>query len=53
MDEHLTPEVRTVLSVPGALAARSAVGGTAPDQVAAQLVALNDLVHEQAAWANG
>ncbi len=51
VDEHLKPEVRTVLSVPGALAARSTVGGTAPDQVAAQLVALTELIHDQAAWA--
>jgi argininosuccinate lyase len=53
IDPRLTPEVRTVLSVPGALRARSAVGGTAPSRVAEQLARLRDLVHEQAAWAGG
>ena len=33
----LTPEVRAVLDVPGALAGRTTPGGTAPAQVAAQL----------------
>ena len=33
----LTPEVRKVLTVEGSIAARDAVGGTAPGQVAAQL----------------
>ncbi|MDT4996646.1 MAG: argininosuccinate lyase, partial [Pseudonocardiales bacterium] len=53
IDTRLTPEVRAVLSVPGAIAARSAVGGTAPSRVAEQLAALADLVHEQVAWAHG
>ncbi|WP_028049786.1 argininosuccinate lyase [Cellulomonas sp. URHD0024] len=35
---HLTPEVRSVLTVEGSLASRSAVGGTAPVRVAEQLV---------------
>ncbi|NTW38997.1 MAG: argininosuccinate lyase [Cellulomonadaceae bacterium] len=35
---HLTPGVRTVLSVEGSLASRSATGGTAPVRVAEQLV---------------
>src|SRR3954465_14322874 len=34
---ELTPDVRTVLSVPGALAARKARGGTAPERVAQQI----------------
>jgi argininosuccinate lyase len=34
---HLTPEVRGVLSVEGAVASRNAVGGTAPDRVREQL----------------
>ncbi|NDL57367.1 argininosuccinate lyase [Phytoactinopolyspora mesophila] len=38
VSEHLTPAVREVLSVPGALASRSAKGGTAPDRVRDQLV---------------
>ncbi len=48
---HLTPEVRSVLSVPGAIAARSSVGGTAPARVAEQLEALRLTVAEGAAWA--
>jgi argininosuccinate lyase len=40
-----------VLSVPGALRARSAVGGTSPERVAEQLHALAESVHAQAAWA--
>jgi argininosuccinate lyase len=47
------PEVREVLSVPGALAARKAYGGTAPDRVRDQLVALRETVDAQAAWATG
>ncbi len=48
---HLTPDIREVLSVPGALAARKAHGGTAPEQVASQLAALRAVVEEDAAWA--
>jgi argininosuccinate lyase len=48
---HLTPDVREVLSVPGALAARKAYGGTAPERVAEQLAALRAVVDEHAAWA--
>jgi argininosuccinate lyase len=48
---HLTPDIREVLSVPGALAARKAPGGTAPDQVASQLAALRTVVEQDAAWA--
>ena len=40
VDPQLTPEVRAVLDVPGALRARSAPGGTAPARVADQLAAL-------------
>lgn len=36
ISEHLTPQVRDVLSVSGSLASRSAVGGTAPVRVAEQ-----------------
>ncbi|MFI6323174.1 argininosuccinate lyase [Nonomuraea sp. NPDC050556] len=50
---HLTPDVRDVLNVPGALAARKAPGGTAPDRVRDQLTALRELVDGQAAWAAG
>ncbi|MDR2378638.1 MAG: argininosuccinate lyase [Bifidobacteriaceae bacterium] len=37
VDPRLTPEVREVLTVEGALAARGGVGGTAPESVRAQL----------------
>jgi argininosuccinate lyase len=50
---HLTPDVREVLTVPGALAARQSPGGTAPARVAEQLAQLRDAVDEQAAWATG
>jgi argininosuccinate lyase len=50
---QLTPDVRDVLSVEGALAARAATGGTAPKRVREQLDAVRDLMHEQAAWASG
>jgi argininosuccinate lyase len=48
---HLTPDVRDVLSVDGALAARAATGGTAPKRVREQLDAVRELVHQQALWA--
>src|SRR5689334_9878443 len=48
---HLTPDVREVLSVTGALAARKAYGGTAPERVAEQLAALRAVVDEHATWA--
>ncbi|MDT4940707.1 MAG: argininosuccinate lyase [Pseudonocardiales bacterium] len=51
VDPRLTPEVRSVLSVEGALRARSAVGGTAPERVAEQSAALTELVHRHVAWA--
>ena len=52
VDPRLTPDVRTVLSVEGALRSRSAVGGTAPDRVAEQLAELDRVVRDQVAWAN-
>ncbi|MDT4984478.1 MAG: argininosuccinate lyase [Pseudonocardiales bacterium] len=52
VDPQLTPEVRGVLSVEGALRARSSIGGTAPDRVAEQSAELVDTVHGHAAWAN-
>jgi argininosuccinate lyase len=48
---QLTPDVRTVLTVPGALAARKGFGGTAPERVAEQLSALRTTVDNGAAWA--
>jgi argininosuccinate lyase len=49
---HLTPDVREVLNVPGALASRKAHGGTAPERVRDQLDSLRALANEQAAWAS-
>ncbi len=42
ISEHLTPEVRSVLSVEGSLASRDAAGGTAPVRVREQLAAARD-----------
>ncbi len=47
----LTPDVRDVLTVPGAIAARASRGGTAPVRVAEQLTRLQQDVHDQASWA--
>ncbi|WP_051131187.1 argininosuccinate lyase [Streptomyces sp. AA0539] len=47
---RLTPRVRTVLNVPGALAARDARGGTAPSAVAAQLAEAKADLAVQRAW---
>ncbi len=51
VSEHLKPDVRQVLSVEGALAARKAHGGTAPERVAEQITALRAAVQDHAAWA--
>jgi argininosuccinate lyase len=48
---HLTPDVRDVLTVRGALAARQGFGGTAPARVAEQLADLRTAVDGHAAWA--
>jgi argininosuccinate lyase len=48
---HLTPAIREVLTVDGALAARAAPGGTAPERVTSQLAGLRAVVDEHAAWA--
>jgi argininosuccinate lyase len=42
ISEHLTPEVRTVLTVEGSVASRSGRGGTAPARVREQLAELTD-----------
>ncbi|MGP3969163.1 argininosuccinate lyase [Streptomyces sp. 6N223] len=49
---HLTPDVRSVLSVAGSLAARSARGGTAPSAVAVQLAEAKQDLAAQRAWAS-
>lgn len=51
ISEHLTPEVRTVLDVAGALASRSGRGGTAPSAVAVQLAEVKADLDVQQAWA--
>ncbi|MBI1377437.1 MAG: argininosuccinate lyase [Frankiales bacterium] len=51
ISEHLTPAVRGVLTVRGALEARSAFGGTAPARVREQLEQLGATVDAGAAWA--
>ena len=48
---HLTPDVREVLTVEGALATRNTFGGTSPARVAEQLAAVRAAVDEHAAWA--
>lgn len=48
---HLTPAVRSVLTVEGSLASRSAHGGTAPDRVAEQLERARARAAELRAWA--
>ena len=47
----LTTDVRHVLTVEGAIAARASRGGTAPARVGEQLVRLRADVNEQAVWA--
>jgi argininosuccinate lyase len=52
ISEHLTPDVREVLSVEGSLASRDAVGGTAPVRVAEQLVAVEARLTADRLWAS-
>jgi argininosuccinate lyase len=47
----LTPDVRSVLTLQGALESRSSFGGTAPTRVLEQLEAARDRVADDAAWA--
>jgi argininosuccinate lyase len=51
ISDHLTPAVRGVLSLRGALDARAAFGGTAPVRVREQLAAVRQTVDADAAWA--
>ncbi|ACZ30364.1 argininosuccinate lyase [Xylanimonas cellulosilytica DSM 15894] len=51
ISEHLTPQVRAVLSVEGSVASRDAVGGTAPARVAEQLEAAKERATEYRFWA--
>ncbi len=50
ISEHLTPDVREVLTVEGSVASRDARGGTAPDRVAEQLAELRAVVAGHRAW---
>jgi argininosuccinate lyase len=47
---HLTPGVRSVLSLAGSLASRDAVGGTAPVRVGEQLAAARRAVGQARQW---
>jgi argininosuccinate lyase len=51
LSPHLTPSIRTVLDVRGAIASRDGVGGTAPVRVREQLAALRTQVAGDRAWA--
>ncbi|HEV2888644.1 MAG TPA: argininosuccinate lyase [Jatrophihabitans sp.] len=51
ISEHLTPQVRSVLSVAGSLNSRSAPGGTAPPRVAEQLMRLRGVLADHQGWA--
>ena len=53
LSPHLTPDIRSVLDVRGAIAARTGHGGTAPARVAEQLQALALEVSAHQAWAAG
>jgi argininosuccinate lyase len=49
ISDHLTPQVRGVLTVRGALDSRSAFGGTAPARVTEQLDVLESMLADQRA----
>ncbi|MEO3783600.1 argininosuccinate lyase [Actinocorallia sp. B10E7] len=49
---HLTPDVREVLNVPGAIASRKAHGGTAPERVQEQIENLRSFADAAASWAS-
>jgi argininosuccinate lyase len=51
LSPHLTPEIRSVLDVRGAIASRLGHGGTAPVRVAEQLEVLRMEVASHADWA--
>jgi argininosuccinate lyase len=51
LDQHLTPDIRSVLSVSGALEARSTPGGTAPVRVAEQLADVRSELARRRVWA--
>ena len=53
ISRHLTPAVRDVLTVRGALDSRSSRGGTAPVRVREQLADLDRVVADDERWARG
>jgi argininosuccinate lyase len=50
VSEHLTPEVRGVLTVTGSIASRNGHGGTAPDRVAEQLGRVKERTESLRGW---
>lgn len=50
ISEHLTPQVREVLTVEGSVASRNSRGGTALDRVTEQLAELRAAVADHRAW---
>ena len=50
LSEHLTPDVRQVLTVEGSVASRTGFGGTAPNRVAEQLARLRERSATQSLW---
>jgi argininosuccinate lyase len=46
VSEHLTPEVRSVLTIEGSVNSRNGAGGTAPAQVEVQLASLTERVKD-------
>jgi argininosuccinate lyase len=50
VSEHLTPQVREVLTVEGSIASRDGRGGTAPSRVAEQLVRVGERVAAARGW---
>ncbi|EWM17250.1 argininosuccinate lyase [Kutzneria sp. 744] len=50
VSEHLTPQVREVLTVEGSIASRDGRGGTAPNRVAEQLVRVGERVAAARGW---
>jgi argininosuccinate lyase len=50
ISDHLTPAVRGVLTVRGALDSRAAYGGTAPARVREQLADIRAVVDDAATW---
>jgi argininosuccinate lyase len=53
VSDQLTPDVRDVLSVPGALAARTTPGSTGPGPVATQLTQVGATLDKFRSWADG